>query len=155
MTMVNHHWWWRWLWWQNHGSECATGQVTVVIAPEPSGCFAWDGDDDDDDYDHGHVDDHVNPDDDFDDYKDLVQLIQLSPYRSQLVDSHCHHFHDDDDEDQDGDDGDYNDDDDDDLAQPSQLIPYNSKATHSQLEIQLDNLGLGGRPSPDDVDDDD
>ena len=44
---------------------------------------------------------------------------------------------------------DVNDDDvEDNQAQPIQLKPYNSKATHSQLEIQLDSSDLGGHLSP-------
>ena len=43
---------------------------------------------------------------------------------------------------------DYDDDSEDNQAQPIQLKPYNSKATHSQLEIQLDSSDLGGHLLP-------
>ena len=43
---------------------------------------------------------------------------------------------------------DADDDGDDNQAQPIQLKPYNSKATHSQLEIQLDSSDLGGHRLP-------
>ena len=49
---------------------------------------------------------------------------------------------DDDDADDDGEDNEDN------QAQPIQLKPYNSKATHSQLEIQLDSSDLGGHLLP-------
>ena len=74
---------------------------------------------------------------------------------------HHHDSHDNDDDydnqdydDDDDDDNQDNDDDDDDLVQPSQLIPYSSKASHSQLGSQPGSLGPGGRPSPGYFDDD-
>ena len=72
---------------------------------------------------------------------------------------HHHDSHDNDDDydnqDYDDDDDDDNqDNDDDDLVQPSQLIPYSSKASHSQLGSQPGSLGPGGRPSPGYFDDD-
>ena len=50
------------------------------------------------------------------------------------------------DDDDDGDDD--VEDSEDNQAQPIQLKPYNSKATHSQLEIQLDSSDLGGHLLP-------
>ena len=48
----------------------------------------------------------------------------------------------------DDDNDDADDDGDDNQAQPIQLKPYNSKATHSQLEIQLDSSDQGGHLLP-------